>query len=222
MVSRGAVALAGALLSMSGCLEAPPSMMDDDAGCIAGDHPNTFDTSSMACTPWGAVNESSATLTQDGALVIVLAQGAGEAYGGCYSNALNALSRGVTAEVSAVLEGAQDYTQLQAVEGEVFRMTFRVEPSMPGSELPMLSASTSAGIFHQEVFDPMAHRWWRIRSLSDQVHFEVSPDGTAWTGFASPEAPPPPAQVYINMNAGSHDAATTTGEARFESVNTCP
>ncbi len=68
----------------------------------------------------------------------------------------------------------------------------------------------------------MAHRWWRIRSLSDQVHFEVSPDGTAWTVFATPEAPPPPAQVHINLNAGTHNAATTAGEARFESVNTCP
>ncbi len=217
MVFGWGAATAGILLWGSGCLGTPPRGTNDaeDAGaCIEGDHPNQFD-GPEACLPWGSKSETSATLTENGALTIVLDDVAGEAYGGCYSYGLNALVTGVTAEVSAVLQGEAAYTQLQVgEEGVNPDITFMVN-------LPMIYASTSAGNAHVEGYDPVAHRWLRIRSLDGQLLFEVSPDGWEWTVFADPPEAPPE-MVRININGGTHDGTTTSGEARFESVNACP
>ena len=221
MFGRGAAASTCVFLWLSGCLEAPPG--DDPAdgdggvdggGCIQGDHPNEFD-GPEACVPWGSTSDATATLSEDGALSIMLDDVAGEAYGGCYSYGLNALARGVTVEVSAVLEGEAAYTQVQAGEdGGPTDLTFMIT-------LPMIYATTSSGTDHLEEYDPIAHRWLRIRSLGGQLLFEVSPDASEWTVFADPPDPPPEL-VRININAGTHDRATTSGEARFERVNTCP
>jgi hypothetical protein len=34
-------------------------------------------------------------------------------------------------------------------------------------------------------YDPVMHRWWRIRETAGTVHFEVSPDGITYNSFGS-------------------------------------
>jgi hypothetical protein len=39
-------------------------------------------------------------------------------------------------------------------------------------------------------FDPVQHRWWRLRGKDGVAYWETSPDGKAWTTHASHSSPP--------------------------------
>jgi hypothetical protein len=39
-------------------------------------------------------------------------------------------------------------------------------------------------------FDPVQHRWWRLRGQDGVAYWETSPDGKAWTTHASHSSPP--------------------------------
>jgi hypothetical protein len=83
------------------------------------------------------------------------------------------------------------------------------------------------GYLHQlQAYDPVAHRWWRIRhnSASNLIHWETSPDGSTWTSrFAeAPRIPITALRVSLEGNYSpgtSGSAPWDPGTARFDNLN---
>jgi hypothetical protein len=76
-------------------------------------------------------------------------------------------------------------------------------------------------------YDPVAHRWWRIREVSGTVSFEVSPDGRTWTTYKTATTPAwattEPVEVIILT--GVYGTAASMGAqdyAEFDNINITP
>ncbi|GAA0945971.1 hypothetical protein [Actinocorallia libanotica] len=74
-------------------------------------------------------------------------------------------------------------------------------------------------------YDPVAHRWWRIRASATQTFWDTSPDGVAWTNRRTVASPP----WVAAENAGTNDVQLIThrdggaaGYAEFDNVNHSP
>ena len=50
-------------------------------------------------------------------------------------------------------------------------------------------------------FDPVAHRWWRIRGAAGRVYLETSPDGTSWTARLDAPAQMDLSQLRLELGA---------------------
>ncbi len=68
-------------------------------------------------------------------------------------------------------------------------------------------------------YDPVAHRWLRMREISGTWYFQVSPDGMMYTTvFAEPMEFPLQTQCVLTLAAGSGSAVNGGGVAQFGSV----
>jgi len=71
-------------------------------------------------------------------------------------------------------------------------------------------------------YDPIDHRWWRIREASGDVIWETSPDGTSWTELAKTAAVLPVDALTVVLGAGVATATTMTGDVAFDNLDVAP
>lgn len=87
--------------------------------------------------------------------------------------------------------------------------------------LGQIFASKNAGTdVGTEPYDPLAHRWWRLRVAGDNVYWEVSPDGTAYRVIG--QANDVPGLERSGIHFGILGNPTTPMEATFDNVNVAP
>jgi hypothetical protein len=164
-----------------------------------------------ACGGWGtSFRDNAAVQNNGGRLVITPVPNEGAANAGCDHVAVPFAAAGVFAEVDRVLDGATSRTRLELGNRQ---FTFGVE----GGQLVARAGGTAL------VSAPYAAaemRWWRMRPMGG-VLFEVSPNGTTWTVFATATAAAP-ASATIRIIGETVQAEPTPGSARIRSVNVCP
>jgi hypothetical protein len=68
-------------------------------------------------------------------------------------------------------------------------------------------------------YDPIAHRWWKLRHDGQLLFFETSPDGETWSVRASAESPISLDSVIIQLGAGTYLSIPDPGVARFACYN---
>jgi hypothetical protein len=68
----------------------------------------------------------------------------------------------------------------------------------------------------EEPFDPIAHRFWRLREADGNVHYEVSPDGSNWTEKTQRPAAPILDPRFSSVFIGGYTYGT--GSAEFGRV----
>lgn len=71
-------------------------------------------------------------------------------------------------------------------------------------------------------YDPVAHRWWRMRERAGTLYWEVSPDGYGWTVIDSAPMPTPLSQVQVVLAAGAQTPSPNPGVALFDNLNMPP
>jgi hypothetical protein len=75
---------------------------------------------------------------------------------------------------------------------------------------------------HSAPFDWSKHRWWRFRGLGEQIAFDVSGDGKAWTTLNSAQ-PFSLKKVWITLGAGYFKVEPAPpGTAAFDDLNLPP
>ncbi len=84
-------------------------------------------------------------------------------------------------------------------------------------ETPMTSADVGA-----ELYDPMQHRWWRIREKTGMIYWETSADGMTWNIRAQTMTPMPVDAVQVSLAAGTGSVVAMPGEAHFDNFNIGP
>lgn len=76
--------------------------------------------------------------------------------------------------------------------------------------------------FDSEPHDPVADAWWRLREHDGDLYFETAPDGLTWRSRLSEPTPFSLDDVEIALGAGTYQAVTTPGRARFHCYNVPP
>jgi len=71
-------------------------------------------------------------------------------------------------------------------------------------------------------YDPVAHRWWRIREQNGTTYWETSANGMTWTIRAQAPNPVSITTVDVYLIAGTGSAVMTPGEAHFDNFNIGP
>lgn len=68
-------------------------------------------------------------------------------------------------------------------------------------------------------YDPVAHRWLRIREAAGTTYFETSPNGCAWSVFASTATHSGADRVWPDLDGRVVDGATASGTLAFDNFN---
>ncbi|NIS30080.1 MAG: hypothetical protein GWO04_09010, partial [Actinobacteria bacterium] len=119
-------------------------------------------------------------------------------------DAVAGVDAGITTRLAALRPTNDYYLAISVTDGE---LTFlRSHPSEPPD------ATTLA-------FDAESHRWWRIRESGDVVHWETSPNGSAWDTHRSEPSPPWINRAHLGIGALATRAGTSPGTARFDELN---
>jgi len=98
----------------------------------------------------------------------------------------------------------------------------RVEFVQQGGQLGMNRVQVSGTMFTQLAlipYDPVMHRWLRLREVGGTTFWDTSPDGTNWMQRAGENVPFALSAVEVSFGAGSSLTSTTPGTARFDDYN---
>jgi len=68
-------------------------------------------------------------------------------------------------------------------------------------------------------YEPVAHRWWRLRESRGTTWWEVSADGERWTVLFSRANPLSLASCVLTIGAGTYQPVVNPGFAIFDSFN---
>lgn len=188
-------------------------------GCVDGDLPEDFE-GGPTCEPWGSTSSTgSTTIVEDGALTVTPGVDMMTTFGGCFTHGAVDFSRGVFAEVSGVVssDAPEAYTILNlfnADEGTPFALSLTAHAGVITAYIDDVSR-------HEEPYDAVTMRWWRVRPAGGDILFETAADGILWAVLAAIPSPPM-AEARINVGAGTNGPEAAPGTARFEGVNVCP
>jgi hypothetical protein len=71
-------------------------------------------------------------------------------------------------------------------------------------------------------YDPVAHRWWRIRESGGTIYYEYSSNANGWSVLASVAAPFAVTNMMVLMFVGSESVNTSTDTAVYDNFNVLP
>jgi len=89
-----------------------------------------------------------------------------------------------------------------------------LQARMRVNDLPVTLAEVS--------YDPIAHRFWAIRHVGDDVGFETSVDGTHWSLWISVPKAFELSAAYVDLEAETNTTVTDPGAAHFGRARVCP
>jgi membrane-associated phospholipid phosphatase len=81
-----------------------------------------------------------------------------------------------------------------------------------------VTSGTSSLLKHVR-YDPVKHRWLRLREESGKIYWEVSPDGTTWGVLAGQPDPGDLKTVTIKLQGGLSASVSSPGIAVFDNLN---
>jgi hypothetical protein len=168
---------------------------------------------------WSASFETTATLAEAGGEAVVRLTGmAGEFAGFKTLSAYDLTGTGVQVEVTRVPRaGAASAAASMYVELDVDN---KVQIAERGGFLYF--ERWAAGAFATTkgpAYDPVQHRWWRIRESAGTVSLETSPDARAWTLGLGIATPPYATAVHVVLAGGTGQTESSPGEVHFDNLN---
>lgn len=153
---------------------------------------------------WLAANEPVVVTEESGQLGVLLAPNVGRVYNGVQSRGrYDMLGGDVRVEVTPASQeiGVETNFSVDLDSSLGFEM------SAYANRLHLV-VHTSGGITNSIAidYDPVAHRFWRVRHDPDaaSIELETSPDGMAWTSRRSSAVARPPTSVIVSLLAGTY------------------
>lgn len=169
---------------------------------------------------WLPANEPIVVSELPGKLAINIAPDVGRLYNGLQSRGRYDMLGG---NAAVEVEPAAQEVGVETSFGVDLDSTSGFEMSAYANRLHLIVHS-SGGVTNSIPidFDPVAHRFWRIRhdTNAGTMEMETSPDGNAWTSRRSAALARPPTAVIVTLLAGTYvDAgAQAPGTAYFHRV----
>lgn len=151
-----------------------------------------------------------------GALHITQTTNADE-WGGVVSAPEPFAERSIAAELAQATSEGESFISLDDGDPPWVRITV-----VAGARINMASFDLPDVDDHLEVpYDPVEHRFVRLREHAGTVYFEASPDGMRYTTLFSSARRPFLDNVRISLGAGAVAAVGTASEAVFETLQDC-
>ena len=99
--------------------------------------------------------------------------------------------------------------------------TTRLEIEMNDGELDVEQQLEDVDVMQVIVpYDPVDHRWWRIRGAGGRIYLEASPDGAAWTILLEDDAAFDLSALRLEVGAGTVSPGPASPTMiRFDQVN---
>jgi hypothetical protein len=180
-----------------------------------------FDDGARDETKWepgtlaGSWDEQVTAVEQHGRLEVTpLASTSGAHYNGYLSaSTWGATDARASVEVSRAAQGAAETVfTLSRDANNWLRFVAQAGQLLFKSKLAGAEATASIA------YDPTAHRWWSLRHdrAANEVSFETSADGRAWTRRRVVARPFPLSAVKVELGAGSSASVADPGAAFFD------
>ena len=176
---------------------------------------------------WLPSNEPVIASEGNMSLTIALASGVGRIYNGVESRGRYDM---VTGNAMIDVAPASQTVGVETLFGVDIDATTGYAISAYAGRLHLI-VHTSGGVTSSTAvdFDPLAHRYWRIRhDAGGTMELETSPDTTAWTSQRSAALPRLPTAVTVSLLAGTYvdQGVADPGSANFYRIKltsaTCP
>ncbi|MGE5186715.1 MAG: hypothetical protein ACM31C_31895 [Acidobacteriota bacterium] len=176
---------------------------------------------------WLPANEPVVVGEGNGSMSIQLAPGVGRVYNGIESRGRYDM---VTGNTMVDVAPASQVVGVETLFSVDIDATTGYAMSAYAGRLHMI-VHTSGGVTSSTAidYDPMAHRYWRIRhDAGGTMELETSPDGAAWTSQRSTALPRLPTGVTVSLLAGTYidQGVSDPGAANFYNLKltsaTCP
>lgn len=188
--------------------------------CAASTLGDDFNSGTIGDEWAGAYTSGGCTYQETGGQVTVsLTTGAGEECALRSANAYDLTSDAAFTEITAVPGIAQTYAVLRAsvAGGDA------VEVAIAGTQLQCgqiiaNNYTTSCSI----PYDPVAHRFVRLRGAGGMIAWETSPDATTWTTRGQIASPIALDRVLLSVGAGTNGAPAMASSATFGTFNVLP
>lgn len=185
---------------------------------------DNFDDGNLDASRWGlgtlntpaSVWDQQVTALEEGGRLVVtpLAGTGGDHFNGYVSAAAwSAQDARASVEVARATQGAaQTHFTLALDDGNWFRFVAQAGQLLLRSKVA--GAESSAAV----AYDPGPHRWWSLRHdpAADEVSFETSADGRAWTRRRVVPRQFPLSVLSIELGAGSSASVAEPGAAAFD------
>ena len=194
----------------------------DEGWCAASEMKDDFNDG-LRARAWGrAYSSSGCTLSETDGVLSVTGTGDPDSWCG-YNTGKRYDLRGsaVSVEVLGALAGDTASTFLKVVP---FNETKAVQFVLEDDSLVISTRDGSWNALARIDYDPVAHRWWRLREQRDAVIWETSPNGSDWTLVAQIPAFLDLSAVTLEIGAGTwaNSEPPQLGEARFDNLNIAP
>ena len=176
---------------------------------------------------WLPANEPVIVGESDGTMSIALAPGVGRIYNGIESRGRYDM---VTGNAAVDVAPASQVVGVETLFSVDIDATTGYAISAYAGRLHMI-VHTSGGVTSSTAidYDPMAHRYWRIRhDAGGTMELETSADNATWTSQRSAALPRLPTGVTVSLLAGTYidQGVTDPGNALFYNLKltsaTCP
>jgi hypothetical protein len=160
-----------------------------------------------------------------GRLVLKPAQSGGSSAGVITQSTFDVASCMVWAELSPFAASVPGDVSLMVSVDNTLDAELWVEqnPTSPsGRDIVFSVEQNSSEDNQKKPYDPVNHRWLRIRFPGQQVVFETSPDGKVWTVQRQAQRPVPLTQAHIELAANVWSWSNTLPSASFDNLNIAP
>lgn len=194
--------------------DAPP----DAYTCVPGPW-----TSDLAARPawlstWRQPSGNAVGVTFGGGALRIMQTTNALEWGGVLSSPnVSFAERSVAVEIPVVTNEGETFISLDPGAQPWVRMTV-----VGGASINLATLDPPDVDDHIDVpYDPLAHRFLRIREHAGTVYFEASPDGMRYTVLYTSARRPFLDAVRVVLGAGAFTAIGTASEAVFESLQDC-
>ena len=83
-----------------------------------------------------------------------------------------------------------------------------------------VETDASEVVVFSDTFDPVEHRWWRLREDGGNVFFDTAPDGRTWTEHAGTPAPEYVDETTVGLGGCSWLEHDSPGLVEYDDFNT--
>jgi hypothetical protein len=132
---------------------------------------------------------------------------------------LSLVDSGIYIDVASAPVVAKYITFLQLLAPSDITTNFDIQ--LDGNMLYMVERQSGTNIGQHGVpYDPVMHRYWRIRGSGSQVLYETSPDAMTWTMQYTVTPQIDITLLQLSCGAGEYSALVGPEASKFGGVNT--
>jgi hypothetical protein len=198
-------------------IDAASDAAPDAYSCVPGPWTSELAARPTWLTTWHQPSGNGVSVVFSGGALRITQTTNADEWGGVLSPIEPFAERSIAAELTQVTSEGEAIISLDAGDAPWLRATV-----VAGARIYMANFDPPDVDDHLDVpYDPVEHRFVRLREHAGTVYFEASPDGMRYTTLYTSVRRPFLDNVRVVLGAGASSAIGTASEAVFETLQDC-